>query len=90
MAPVIAAYWPMPGEPDPREALADWHRAGWQLALPAVTVSLGFLAVPAFGVLASTRALGEPLPPSLLAGMALILGGLMAVTLPGRRAAQRP
>jgi len=35
-APVIAAYWPMPGEPDPREALADWHRAGWQLALPAV------------------------------------------------------
>ncbi|MBK8767181.1 MAG: 5-formyltetrahydrofolate cyclo-ligase [Burkholderiaceae bacterium] len=35
-APVIAAYWPMSGEPDPREALADWHRAGWRLALPAV------------------------------------------------------
>ncbi len=33
---MIAAYWPMPGEPDPREALADWHRAGWRLALPAV------------------------------------------------------
>lgn len=57
-----------------------------QLALPAVTVSLGFLAVPAFGVLASTLALGEPLPLSLLAGMALILAGLVAVTLPaGRR-----
>lgn len=36
VAPVVAAYWPMPGEPDPREALADWHRAGWPLALPAV------------------------------------------------------
>ena len=36
MAPVIAAYWPMPDEPDPREALAHWHRAGWPLALPAV------------------------------------------------------
>ena len=55
-----------------------------QLALPAVTVSLGFLAVPAFGVLAATLTLGEPLPPSLLAGMALILGGLLAVTLPER------
>ena len=61
-----------------------------QLALPAVTVSLGFLAGPALGVPAPTLALGEPPPPSLLAGMALILGGLMAVTLPGRRAAQRP
>lgn len=55
-----------------------------QLALPAVTVSLGFLAVPAFGVLASTLALGEPLPLSLLGGMALILAGLAAVTLPAR------
>ena len=36
VAPVVAAYWPMPGEPDPREALANWHRAGWSLALPVV------------------------------------------------------
>ncbi len=61
-----------------------------QLALPAVTVSLGFLAVPAFGVLASTLALGEPLPLSLLFGMALILAGLLAVTVPARRQAVTP
>ncbi|HPU52449.1 MAG TPA: 5-formyltetrahydrofolate cyclo-ligase [Burkholderiaceae bacterium] len=35
-APVVAGYWPMAGEPDPRPALADWHRAGWRLALPVV------------------------------------------------------
>lgn len=52
------------------------------LALPAVTVSLGFLAIPAAGVLASTLALGEPLTTSLLLGMALIVAGLVAVTLP--------
>lgn len=52
------------------------------MALPAVTLSLGLLAIPACGVLASTLALGEALPPSLLAGMILILGGLVAVNLP--------
>lgn len=52
------------------------------LALPAVTVSLGFLAIPAAGVLASTLALGEPMTTSLLLGMALIVAGLVSVTLP--------
>ncbi len=32
----LAGYWPMHGEPDPREAMARWHAAGWSLALPAV------------------------------------------------------
>ncbi len=56
------------------------------LALPAVTLSLGLLGIPAFGVLASTITLGEPLTETLLGGMALILGGLIAVNLPQGRA----
>lgn len=33
---VIAAYWPMHGEPDLRPLFADWAAAGATLALPAV------------------------------------------------------
>jgi len=32
----LAAWWPMPGEPDPRAAFARWHAAGIALALPRV------------------------------------------------------
>ena len=35
-APILAAYWPMAGEPDVRPALTRWHEAGWRLALPQV------------------------------------------------------
>ena len=49
--------------------------------LPAITTSLGFLAVPLCGVLASTVWLGEPLTVSLLGGLAAILGGLALVNL---------
>ncbi|MBU6273181.1 MAG: 5-formyltetrahydrofolate cyclo-ligase [Betaproteobacteria bacterium] len=34
----IAAYWPLPGEPDPRLALRGWHAAGWQILLPRVVM----------------------------------------------------
>lgn len=34
---VIAAYWPMHGEPDLRPLFADWVAAGAVLALPVVT-----------------------------------------------------
>lgn len=33
---VLAGYWPMRDEPDLREALAQWHRAGVAVALPRV------------------------------------------------------
>ncbi|MCO5119399.1 MAG: 5-formyltetrahydrofolate cyclo-ligase [Burkholderiaceae bacterium] len=33
---IIAAYWPMQGEPDPRPLFADWVAAGATLALPVV------------------------------------------------------
>ena len=54
-------------------------------ALPAVTTSLSFLAVPAFGIAAAELALGEPLDPTLLGGFALILGGMILVGLGDRR-----
>jgi drug/metabolite transporter (DMT)-like permease len=57
-------------------------------ALPAVTSSLSFLAVPAFGIAAAEIALGEPPDPTLLGGFALILGGMILVGLGDRR--QRP
>ena len=34
----IAAYWPLPGEPDPRPALRRWHAPGWQILLPRVVM----------------------------------------------------
>jgi 5,10-methenyltetrahydrofolate synthetase len=33
---LLAAYWPMPGEPDVRPAMRRWWRAGWGLLLPRV------------------------------------------------------
>lgn len=62
-----------------------WAAVSLARALPAVTVSLSFLAVPVAGVAASTLALGEALPPSLLIGMLLVIGGLVFVTLPDRQ-----
>jgi len=71
-------------------AFCFWASVSLTRGLPAVTVSLGFLGVPAAGVLFSTLAFGEPLPLSLLLGMLLILAGLVAVSLPERRAAKAP
>jgi len=65
-------------------AFAFWAVLSLTRSLPALTMSLGSLAVPVAGVAASTLALGEALPPSLLAGMVLVLAGLAAVTLPER------
>jgi drug/metabolite transporter (DMT)-like permease len=44
--------------------------------LPAVTTSLGLLATPVVSVIAATIFLGEPLTPSLLLAIVLILGGV--------------
>ena len=64
--------------------LAYWVSLSLTRGLPAVTVSLGFLGVPAVGLSASVLVLGEPLPWSLLAGLVLVLAGLVAVSLPAR------
>ncbi len=57
--PTVALYWPMAGEPDPRAALPNWHRAGWSLALPRVQARAEALRFCAW-------APGEPLVPGLL------------------------
>ena len=54
-------------------------------SLPAVTSSLSFLAVPAFGIAAADIALGEPLDPTLIGGFALILAGMVLVSAGDRR-----
>ncbi|MGH6959680.1 MAG: DMT family transporter [Dongiaceae bacterium] len=55
-------------------------------ALPAVTSSLSFLAVPAMGILLSLLSLGEVPDLSLLGGFGLILAGVVLVNLADWRA----
>jgi drug/metabolite transporter (DMT)-like permease len=54
-------------------------------SLPAMVSSVGFLATPATGLLLSTLFLGEPVTPDLIAGSALILGGVGLAAWPSRR-----
>jgi drug/metabolite transporter (DMT)-like permease len=58
-------------------------------ALPAITTSLTFLAVPVLGAVMSTLALGESLGLDLVIGFALIAGGVGLVTLSDVRARAR-
>lgn len=60
----------------PGSALAYWAVAMASRNLPAVTTSLGLLATPVVSVIASTVFLGEPLTPTLLVAVVLILGGV--------------
>ena len=60
-------------------AFGFWAAVSIQRALPSTTVSLSYLAVPAWGLAASTLWLGEPLPASLLLGGLLILLGVAAI-----------
>jgi drug/metabolite transporter (DMT)-like permease len=62
-----------------------WAALAITRSLPAVTSSLSFLAVPAFGIAASQIALGEPLDPTLIAGFALIIAGTVLVGAGDRR-----
>lgn len=57
-------------------ALGYWAMAMVNRSLPAITTSLGLLATPVVGVLASLVVLGEPLSLSLLVALALIIGGI--------------
>lgn len=62
-------------------AFAFWASVSLQRALPSSTISLSYLAVPAWGLIASTLWLGEALPPSLILGGALIFLGVAAIAL---------
>lgn len=62
-------------------AFAFWASVSLQRALPSSTISLSYLAVPAWGLIASTLWLGEALPASLVLGGALIFIGVAAIAL---------
>lgn len=62
-------------------AFAFWASVSLQRALPSSTISLSYLAVPAWGLIASTLWLGEALPASLILGGALIFLGVAAIAL---------
>jgi drug/metabolite transporter (DMT)-like permease len=63
-------------------AFCFWAAVTVTRTLPAISTSLGFLGVPATGILASAVALGEALTVTLVGGLALILGGMALVNLP--------
>ena len=60
----------------PGTAVAYWAVATASRALPAVTTSLGLLATPVISVVVATLWLGEPITLSLIAAIALVLGGV--------------
>ncbi|HEY8334682.1 MAG TPA: DMT family transporter [Tardiphaga sp.] len=62
-------------------ALAHWAMVLINRSLPATVTSLGLLATPVMGVAASAVLLGEPVSLSLLAAMAMILGGIALGTI---------
>ncbi len=62
-----------------------WAALSVQHRLPAITTSLSFLCVPAWGVVCSAFFLHEALSLSDIGGLVLIALGLVAVTLADRR-----
>jgi len=64
-------------------AFANWAMTMVNRSLPAVTTSLWLLATPLLGIVSATAMLNEPLEPSLLAAMALIIGGIALGTVAG-------
>lgn len=73
----------------PGTAVAYWATAVASRNLPAVTTALGLLTTPVVSVVVATLWLGEPLTPSLLAAIALILGGIAIGTTERVRGARR-
>ncbi|WP_343565405.1 DMT family transporter [Kiloniella sp. b19] len=66
-------------------AFAFWSSIMVASRLPAVTTSLGFLAIPLCGVLFSNLMLNEPMTLSLTTGMLLIVASVAAVSVPWSR-----
>ncbi|EME69874.1 DMT family permease [Paramagnetospirillum caucaseum] len=71
-------------------AFAFWAAVTVNRLLPALTVSLGFLGVPAFGLVISALVLGEGMSPANLGGLALIIGGVAVVAVAGARERRPP
>jgi drug/metabolite transporter (DMT)-like permease len=71
-------------------ALAHWAMLTINRCLPATVTSLGLLATPVFGVIASAIWLGETISPSLLVAMAMILGGIAIGTMARGKAVAAP
>ena len=67
----------------PATALAYWAVAEASRSLPAVTTSLGLLGVPIISIGTAALALGEPLTPSLVAAVILVIGGVALGTSSG-------
>lgn len=65
----------------PGTALAFWAGAVASQNLPAVTTSLGLLAAPVIGIIASAVTLGEAPTLTLLLAVAMIIGGIALGTL---------
>lgn len=57
-------------------ALAYWAVAVVNRSLPAATTSLGLLATPVVGTISAAIMLGEPITPTLVGAMTLIVGGI--------------
>jgi drug/metabolite transporter (DMT)-like permease len=65
----------------PGTALAFWASAVASQNLPAVTTSLGLLAAPVIGIIASAVALGEAPTVSLVVAVVMIIGGIALGTI---------
>ena len=74
----------------PGTAVAYWATAVASRNLPAVTTALGLLTTPVVSVTVASLWLGEPLTLSLLAAIALILGGIAIGTTGTRAPTGRP
>lgn len=57
-------------------ALAHWAMSVVNRSLPAITTSLGLLATPAFVIASGMVMLGEPIDPSLVLALGLLVGGV--------------
>ena len=60
----------------PGTVIAYWAVAMAGRRLPASTVSLGLLATPIVGIVIAGLWLGEPITPSMIAAVLLVLGGV--------------
>ena len=85
---VLGAYWPVRGEPDLRESMAGWHRAGHAIALPPVAAGDGALEYGCWTPAATMRpaAFGIALPePFVLLAPTLLIVPCVGFDLRGYR-----
>jgi drug/metabolite transporter (DMT)-like permease len=61
-----------------------WAANGAMRTLSPITASIGYLATPVLALLIGAVVLGEPLTANLVAGFALIIGGIVLMTLGDR------